>query len=79
MFYEYVVTGSLIGLLSGIFGMGGSIIATPVLKSVFALPDFIALASPLPVTIPTAVAGVIAYWQKGFVNKKAAFFTILGG
>ena len=76
---EYILVGIMIGFLSGIFGIGGSIIATPVLKTLFGLPDFIALASPLPVTIPTALAGAFGYCQKGIIHKKTAFFTILGG
>jgi len=69
----------LIGLLSGIFGIGGSIIATPILKILFGFPDLIAIASPLPVTIPTAIGGLVGYWQKKSINTKVATATIIGG
>jgi len=75
----YIFIGIIIGFLSGIFGIGGSIIATPVLKTIFGLPDFIAIASPLPVIIPTAISGIFGYWQKGIIHKKTAFLTIIVG
>ena len=79
MSIAYIFIGIIIGFLSGIFGIGGSIIATPVLKTIFGLPDFIAIASPLPVIIPTAISGIFGYWQKGIIHKKTAFLTIIAG
>ena len=79
MSIAYIFVGVIIGFLSGIFGIGGSIIATPILKILFGIPDFIAIASPLPVTIPTAISGVFGYWQKGIIHKKTAFYVITAG
>lgn len=75
----YILIGILIGFMSGLFGIGGSIIGTPILKLFFGLPDLIAIASPLPVTIPTALAGVYGYWRSGAIHKKLAAATIIGG
>ena len=75
---DYIVLGSIIGFFSAIFGIGGSIISTPVLKIVFGLPDLIALASPLPVIIPTAMAGSYNYWKKGLIRRDIILPTILG-
>jgi uncharacterized membrane protein YfcA len=59
--------GAVVGLASGAFGKGGSAIATPLLAA-FGIPPIVAVASPLPATIPaTAIAGR-AYGQAGFVN-----------
>ena len=79
MSIAYIFVGVLIGFLSGLFGIGGSIIATPVLKILFGIPDFTAIASPLPVTVPTAIAGVFGYRQKGIIHKKTAFCVIAAG
>lgn len=79
LIFQYAITGMLIGFMSGMFGIGGSIISTPVLKTIFGLSDLIALASPLPVTIPTAIAGVYAYLKKGLINKKITIAVIAGG
>ena len=78
-FISYILVGALIGLMSGLFGIGGSSICTPILKMFFPLPALIALASPLPVSIPTAVAGTYNYWRKGLVRKDVVLWTTIGG
>jgi uncharacterized membrane protein YfcA len=66
-----------LGALSGLFGVGGSALATPLL-SLLGLPGLIAVASPLPATIPTAIAAVIPYLRRGEARPKAAAWTLLG-
>jgi len=39
----------------------------------------LALASPLPVTLPTALVGGVTYWRKGHVRGRAVLWTALGG
>ncbi len=78
-FIGYVILGAVIGFLSGIFGIGGSSISTPILKILFSIPALIALASPLPVTIPTAVAGTYNYWRKGLVRNDIVLWMTIGG
>ena len=56
----FVVAGAAIGLLTGSFGVGGSSVATPLL-SLLGVPGLLAIASPLPATIPSAVAAAIPY------------------
>ena len=58
---EVAALGLTIGVFSGLFGVGGSSISTPLLRIVFGTPSLIALASPLPVTLPTALAGSAVY------------------
>ncbi|MHB8515121.1 MAG: sulfite exporter TauE/SafE family protein [Dehalococcoidia bacterium] len=65
---EYVLVGALIGVLSGLFGVGGSSVSTPVLRLVLGVSPLIALATPLPVTLPAAVAGGYVYHRRGFVR-----------
>jgi len=77
--FGFIFTGAVIGFLSGMFGIGGSIISTPVLKIIFGIPDLIAIASPLPVIIPTAIGGIWGYWQKKMINLKIAFIAIICG
>ena len=61
-----VALGFAIGILSGLFGVGGSSIATPLLRVALNTPSLIALASPLPATFPTATAtGLAAYSREG--------------
>ena len=55
----FVLAGAVIGTLMGLFGVGGSSIATPLL-SLLGVPGLIAIASPLPATVPGAAAGAVA-------------------
>ena len=70
-------TGGAIGLLIGFFGVGGSSIATPLL-SLIGVPPLIAVASPLPATIPAAAIAAIPYFRHGEARLKAAAWTLAG-
>src|SRR4051794_35404301 len=61
----------------GFFGVGGSSVATPVL-SLLGVHGLAAIASPLPATVPSALAGAIPYWRSGEARPKAASWTLLG-
>ena len=74
-----VALGFAVGTLSGLFGVGGSSIATPLLRVTLNTPSLIALASPLPATFPTAIAGLAAYLKEGLVNRRAVIWTVIGG
>jgi uncharacterized membrane protein YfcA len=59
--------GALVGLSSGAFGKGGSALATPLLAAA-GVPPILAVASPLPATVPaTAFAGRV-YARSGLVD-----------
>lgn len=79
LIFSYIAIGMVVGFLSGMFGIGGSAVNTIILKVFFGLPDLIALATPLPVVIPTAISGVYGYWKKNVIRKDVAFYAILGG
>jgi uncharacterized membrane protein YfcA len=70
--------GAVVGFSSGLFGVGGSSVATPLLR-IFGIPRFVALASPLPVNLPTAIVGGIAYALKGMVHGRIVFWTAVLG
>jgi uncharacterized membrane protein YfcA len=74
-----VLLGVAIGLFSGLFGVGGSSISTPLLRIVLGTAPFIALGSPLPVALPTALSGSIVYRREGLINERAVAWTIAGG
>lgn len=61
------VVGALTGFLGGLFGKGGSAIATPLLD-VGGVAPISAVASPLPATIPGTLAAAYAYWQERLVD-----------
>jgi hypothetical protein len=72
------VSGVAVGVAMGLFGVGGSSVATPVL-SLLGAPGLIAVASPLPATIPAAALGAVAYLRSGEARPKAAAWSVLGG
>jgi uncharacterized protein len=73
----FVLAGIVIGILTGLFGIGGSSVATPLL-SLLGVPGLLAVASPLPATIPSAAVAVVPYWRAGEARPRAAAWTLLG-
>ncbi len=73
-----VLAGTGVGICTGLFGVGGSSIATPVL-ALLGAPGLIAIASPLPATIPSAAVGAIPYLRTREVRPHAAAWSVLGG
>jgi uncharacterized membrane protein YfcA len=67
-----------IGTLYGIFGVGGSSFATPVL-GLLGVPGLVAIAAPLPATVPAAIAGATAYARRNEVDWDLARWSITGG
>jgi uncharacterized protein len=74
-----VLLGVFIGVFSGFFGVGGSSISTPLLRIVLDTSPLIALGSPLPVALPTAISGSIVYRREGLINERAVAWSIAGG
>jgi uncharacterized membrane protein YfcA len=74
-----VLTGFGAGVLSGAFGVGGGIIMTPAISAIMGVPGNIALFTPLPVIIPTAMTGASRYWKAGQVDVRAAKLVALPG
>jgi uncharacterized membrane protein YfcA len=70
--------GAGVGFLSGVFGKGGSAVATPLLAAV-GIPPIAAVASPLPATIPTTMAAAVAYWREGMVDHRVVRWTLVIG
>ena len=74
----FVVAGVALGTLTGLFGVGGSSIATPLL-AVLGVPPLLAVASPLPATIPSALAAAAPYVRRQEARPRAAGWTLVGG
>jgi uncharacterized protein len=70
--------GALVGFLGGLFGKGGSAIATPML-SVAGVPPIAAVASPLPATIPGTLVAAYAYWEERLVDWQVVRWSIALG
>ena len=73
-----VAIGAAVGFLGGMFGKGGSAIATPLLAAI-GIPAIVAVASPLPSTIPAALVAAYAYWREDLVDREVVRFAALVG
>ena len=63
-----ILIGVGVGFLSGAFGKGGSAIATPLLH-LLGVPAIVAIASPLPATIPATLLAGRRYARAGQVDR----------
>lgn len=70
--------GIVVGFLAGLFGKGGSAIATPLLHAV-GVPAIVALAAPLPATIPSTVAAGAAYWRARLIDRRVLVWSVAFG
>ncbi|MDO9557948.1 MAG: sulfite exporter TauE/SafE family protein [Coriobacteriia bacterium] len=74
-----VLIGVGSGFLSGQFGIGGAMVTTPAIRLLLGRPELIAVGTPLPIIIPTAVAGAIAYARRGLIDVRAGLTVGLAG
>ena len=73
-----VALGGLVGLLSGLFGVGGGFLTTPLLIF-YGIPPTVAVASATTQITGSSVSGAIAHWRRGGVDVKMGLVMIGGG
>jgi uncharacterized protein len=71
-----VAIGLASGILAGLFGVGGGIVMTPGIQVLLGTTPIVALATPLPVIFPTALAGALAYRRQGQIDVRAAAWLV---
>jgi len=77
-FLAVLAIGAAVGFLGGLFGKGGSAIATPLLAAI-GIPPYVAVASPLPATIPATLVAARAYWRAHHVDWRLVRWTVAVG
>jgi uncharacterized membrane protein YfcA len=75
---EIALVGVAVGFLAGLFGKGGSSVATPLLHAV-GVPAMVALAAPLPATIPSTLAATAAYWRARLLDRRVIGWSLAVG
>lgn len=73
-----VLIGMLVGGLSGLFGVGGGFLMTPLLIFL-GIPPAVAVGTEAPHVLASSVSGVIAHWRRKNVDFKMGFFLMIGG
>ncbi|HYI83270.1 MAG TPA: sulfite exporter TauE/SafE family protein [Acetobacteraceae bacterium] len=67
-----------VGWLSGLFGVGGGFLLTPLLILI-GIPSTVAVASGANQTLGASVSGLIAQWQRGNVDVRMGGVLLAGG
>ncbi len=70
--------GASVGFLSGLFGVGGGFLLTPLL--IFAgLPTAVAVGTAPAQVVASSVSGALTQWRRGNVDIKLGMVLVLGG
>ena len=59
--------GFFVGFVSGVFGVGGGFLTTPLLIFM-GIPSAVAVGTQASQLVASGTSGVIGYWQKGYVD-----------
>ena len=74
-----IVFGVIVGIFSGVMGLGGGSVMIPVMVFAFGMTQQQAHGTSLAVMIPpVALPAVIEYWRHGNVDVRVAAWTALG-
>jgi uncharacterized membrane protein YfcA len=73
-----ILLGGGVGFLSGLFGVGGGFLTTPLLIF-YGIPPAVAVASSATQITGSSVSGALAYWQRGQVDMKMGAVLVAGG
>ena len=74
----FIGTGFVIGILSGLFGVGGGFLLVPLLNVVFSVPYNIAIGSSLFQMVGTSAAASLKHRDYGNIDYKLAGFILMG-
>ena len=70
--------GGGVGFLSGLFGVGGGFLMTPLLIFI-GIPPAVAVATEANQIVASSVSGVLAHWRRGNVDLKMGVLLLIGG
>jgi len=73
-----ILLGALVGYVSGMFGVGGGFLTTPLLIF-YGIPAPIAVASAANQVTGASVSAALAHWRRGGIDFKMAGILVAGG
>ncbi len=74
-----MAVGLAAGVASGAFGVGGGVVTTPAIRLLLGYPELVAVGTPLPVILPTAIAGALTHIRFGRADLRTGFTVGLWG
>lgn len=76
--YALLVLGGGVGFLSGLFGVGGGFLLTPLLMFM-GIPPAVAVATGANQVVGASVSGLIAHWRRKNVDFRMGLVLLVGG
>jgi uncharacterized membrane protein YfcA len=70
--------GAAVGFVSGVFGLGGGFLMTPMLVF-YGVPPAIAVGTEAPVIAAASISGALSRWRGGGIDPKMGFVMLCGG
>jgi hypothetical protein len=70
--------GGIVGFLSGMFGLGGGFLMTPLLIFI-GIPTNVAVATSANQIVASSVSGALGHWRQGLVDIKMGLVLLFGG
>lgn len=70
--------GTAVGFLSGLFGVGGGFLMTPLLMFI-GVPPAVAVGTEANKIAASSISGVMAHWRRGNVDVKMGLVLLIGG
>jgi uncharacterized membrane protein YfcA len=77
-FFLVLGIGGMVGFLSGLFGVGGGFLLTPLMMMI-GIPPAVAAASDSNQIVAAASSGAFAHWLLGNVDFKMGLIILAGG
>ena len=74
---EILLLSALVGVLSGLFGVGGGFLMTPILIFM-GIPTNVAVATSANQIVASSISGTIGYWRQGLVDFKMGGVLLIG-
>jgi uncharacterized protein len=70
--------GGAVGFLSGLFGVGGGFLLTPLL--IFSgIPPVVSVATVASQIVAASASGALSYWRRNLIDMKLAFVLLIAG
>jgi uncharacterized membrane protein YfcA len=73
-----LILGAAVGVLTGVFGVGGGFLLTPLLIFI-GVPPAVAVASSANQLVGASVSGAIAHWRRGNIDFLMGGLMLIGG
>ena len=73
-----ILLGIMVGGLTGLFGVGGGFLMTPLLIFL-GIPPTVAVGTEAPHVLASSLSGAIAHWRRKNVDIKMGIFLLTGG